>query len=192
MKKERLMFLLTITATFLQTSLFGNIHSATLRWTPGQCSASCARALTDQWNRLEGVASVQMDQNAGQAILTWRPNAIFSYPRLHAATAMVGIYLKEIRLTVSGTITHNAQIISLVSLGDGTTFQLLGPLAPSSSGQTIVASPASHPIPPYLHEQLLAAESNQQVVTIEGPLFEAYRAPPLYLIAGSVSVENPK
>jgi len=192
MKKMKIYVLVLFTALFSQFSLFANIQTVTLRWTAGQCSSSCIRGLTDQYNKLAGVSSVQMDQNAGQAILTWRPNVIFSYPQLQAATAMIGIFLQEIRMRVTGTITHDDQNFALISIGDGTTFQLLGPLTPSSSGMTIIANPATHPLPPYLQEQLLTAENNQQIVTVEGPLFEAHRSPPLYLIAGSVSVENPR
>ena len=77
-----------------------------------------------------------------------------------------------IRDRVRGTIVHYYDKLFLVSLGDGSRFELLGPLIIEPNRYTIKANIANHPLPADRLDRLLEAERRNELITIEGPLFE--------------------
>lgn len=168
------------------------IEHVSVKWVSAACLESCAHGLQQQFSKIPGVAEVSVDQAAGRADLRWKPNAPFAYYPIHAAMSMIGPSIKNLRVRVKGTIKHDAKTVSLVSLGDYTTFILLSPLTPSPNEYTIMYNVETHKLLPNMREQLLQAEANKQTVTIEGPLFQPERAPPLLLITETVNVTKPK
>lgn len=170
------------------------VQQVTLRWLGMQCQASCVRGLETQLRRVRGVASVDISEPQGQAIIQWDPQVPFSYRSIEAAIAMIGIGIdpEDFGLTVRGNIIHDERNVILISIGDNTRFYLLGtpPFVPNRFIEE--NSLANRALTPQIKSQLLEAERNRQSVTISGPLFQPEASPPLYLVIQSLNIgENP-
>jgi hypothetical protein len=191
MPKTILIFFLSsfIGLLSLCSILNAEIEWITIRWTSSLCLDSCVKGLRARFSQIDGVADVYIDQAAGQAKLKWKPNKTFSYTPIHGAMAMIGLYIKDIHMKVHGTIMHDRQNVYLISSGDNTRFQLLGPVQVNTTGYSMQASATSHPLTNETKSLLLDVENKKGSVSIEGPLFQAWRAPPLYLITDQVNVQ---
>lgn len=185
----RSLLVLTLFSFF---SLHAEIEQITFTWTAAECQANCAALLNLELSKIYGVSEVQVDLNAGQANLKWKPRIAFSYYPLNAAVRMVGPHIRNIRMRVKGKIKHDISNVKLISEGDGTEFYLLNPITPVAGQYVPTHSVFNRELTPDLKKQLLDAESKKQMVTIDGPLFEAYRSPPLMLVVENVSVEDAK
>jgi hypothetical protein len=172
-------------------SCLAEVEEIIIKWTPGICLETCTQSLEQQYNKVKGVTTVSVNQTAGQANLTWQPNIPFSYMQLYYATKMIGVSIHDFRVTVRGTITHDDRSVILTSIGDGTQFHLLGPIVPSIHNQVIEDNIQNHTLSPNRRDQFINAQSNNQIVTVSGPIFEGWRSPPIYLVVEQVSVKNP-
>ncbi len=188
----RIKMILSCALVSLSASLLGEVEYVEIKWTPGLCSESCAKNLRTQFSKTAGVASSEVSASSAQAKLHWKPNVTFSFGPINAAMSMIGLSMTELRVKVRGTIIHDAKTVTLVSLGDNTRFQLLGPTQASKTGYAIAHNINSHPLPPDTRTKLLDAQTQKQVVTVEGPLFEPERSPPLYLITEKLNVIVPE
>lgn len=170
------------------------VQQVTLKWLAMQCQASCVRGLEKQLRRIRGVASVDISEPQGQAILQWDPTVPFSYRSIEAAIAMIGIGIdpEDFGVTVRGNIIHDKSNVILVSIGDNTRFYLIG-TPPFVPNQFIEENSLSNrALTPQIRSQLLEAERNHQFVTITGPLFQPEASPPLYLVVQSLNMsDNP-
>lgn len=164
------------------------VQTVTLKWTAGLCKESCVKGLTQQFQKIDGVADISIDMDQGQAELQWKPDVAFSYYPVKIAMQMIGLYINNIKVKVRGTITHDTQSVQLVSLGDNTIFQLLNPVAPQKDQYFEQYSIYSRQLSQELRDKLLDIEQNNQVVTIDGPLFEPERSPPIYLVVEHMDV----
>jgi hypothetical protein len=178
------------------TAILGaDIEKVTVQWTQARynCDAGCLRLLDNQFRRISGVSDVAIDQGAAQATLQWNPNVPFSYTAIDTAMRMVGPSIDNlgVRLKVRGTIRHDANSVTLISLGDNTNFFLLSPITPSSTQFVDTESVASRPLWPQVRTELLDAEAQNLIVTIDGPLFQPERAPPFYIIVEQKKVSKP-
>lgn len=174
----------------LSARLCAQVETVTIKWTPGLCLESCVNQLQSQFMRIPGVDQANIDQGTAQAVLLWRPDAPFSFTAVKNAMAMIGLKIHDIRLKVTGTITHDQLNIILVSEGDGSHFTLLGPVTPRPSQQVVQYNVETHSLSPDRKEQLLQSEIDQNTVTIEGPLFMPFRSPPYLLILEKMKVNR--
>ncbi len=181
-----------ILLSFLACNFFvsAEVEQVTVKWTPGLCITNCPQSLEKEFKKIKGVATISINQGSGQADLTWKPNEPFTYQLVSTAMRMIGLTIHDFRVRVKGTIRHDDHNVILVSIGDNTRFVLLGPITPSLHNQVIEHNVQNHPLAAGKRDQLLNAEMNNQIVTIEGPIFEGWKAPPLYLIAEQVQVQQ--
>lgn len=168
-----------VSALCFVTPLTSEIQTVTVKWTPSLCRlASCIKGLEQQFGRVKGVDNVQINQEAGQAVLVWKKNVEFSYKAVNMALQMIGLYSRDIRLRVRGHITHDDKTITLISEGDGTRFVLYGPIQAKPLQQNVQFNVLAHPISDELKTRLLATQDAKQIVMIEGPLLLPERSPP--------------
>lgn len=167
--------------------LFSEVQKLTIKWSAPQCNTKCADTIVAAFSKIPEVASIDMNQPAGQMDVHWKPNQKISFIPVNAAMSRVGLTMDDIRIRVRGTISHDDRGVVLLSIGDNTPFQLLGPIVPERHRYTIQYSPYTHPLSPEMKEQLLKGEQENKVATVSGPLFMPERSPPLPLM---IIVEN--
>ncbi len=167
---------------FINT-LSASIESISLTWLASVCRLECARNLDKQFHAIPAVNNVQINQDAGKAIMTLKPNAPFTFAPFNAAMEMVGLSIHDIRIIVKGSISRQGDEYLLISSGDNTPFVLVNPVVPQP-GYVVQynALAANRKLTPALLDQLEKARDARQVVTIEGPLFMPERSPPLMLV----------
>ena len=179
---------------FLFSSLImplgAEIEKVTITWTSALCADQCVKELIHYFSLVPGVAGVQIDQPGGRAIVRWKPNIPFTYQSMDTVTRLVGLYQNEIRVRVKGQISHNLQQMKITSVGDGTSFNLLGPVTPSKTQYVEENNAENRKLSPEMTNKLLDAENNSQLVTIEGPLFLPERSPPMQIIIETVQIEK--
>lgn len=167
-------FILAV-GTVIPWMLQGEVVQVIVKWNAAICLNACTPGLEKNLTAIKAVRDLQINSRAGMAIMGWSPTIQFSYEPFNLATRMVGIRVSDIRVKVRGTIAHDAENFYLVSLGDSSRFRLIGPILPNPDQYTIRQNPETHPLAPSLVTQLLNAEKNQELVTVEGPLFEPNR-----------------
>jgi hypothetical protein len=172
--------------------LKAEISDITITWRAAQCIGRCQKLLSEQFGKIYGVSKVDVNLAAGQANLKWKPNVAFSFYQINTAMRLVGPAISNIRLKVKGKIQADRGQVKLISEGDGTTFYLLNPITPSGTKYVITGSIYNRQLSPDVRKQLLDAAAKKQLVIVEGPLFEPYRSPPLYLVIEHLSFEDPK
>lgn len=174
----------------LTLPLQAEIQKVTIKWTSALCAGPCVKELYHYFSLVPGVADVQIDQPGGQAIVRWKPNVPFTYQSMDTVTRLVGLYQNEIRVRVQGQVSHNLNNFRITSLGDGTTFNLLAPVTPSRTQYVEENNEETRQLSQEMKNQLLEAQQNNQMVTIEGPLFLPERSPPMQIIIESFKVEE--
>lgn len=176
----------------LSTFAEAEIQRVTVRWTALSCDRFCAANLETQFRKIPGVANVVINQGAGQADLTYYPNAPFSFDPLNYALAAIGLPAMDVRVRARGMIQHSAQVVYLISQGDNTTFTLLNPVIPDMTGQAAEFNILARYLRPPLLQKLLQAQAQQQIATIEGPLFMPERGFVSALVVEQLSLAPPK
>lgn len=176
---------------FSSAHLSADIDHVTIKWTTGLCTSSCVTTLKDQFSKVPGVAKIEITQGQGQMSLQWKPNVPFNFIPINGAMSLVGLSIQDLRIKARGNISHDNQRVFLTSTGDNTRFQLLGPVQPSEHHYVIEFSPFTHPLSADMRKDLLDAEAAHQIVTIEGPILEPERSPPLYLIVERITQDKP-
>ncbi|MBA3957486.1 MAG: hypothetical protein H0X51_03705 [Parachlamydiaceae bacterium] len=189
LKKFTVSLLLSLCCQFV---LQAEVQKVTIKWTAMACKELCVQGLAKQFYLIKGVSNVQIDQGAGQAILTWKPDQIFTFAPINTAMSMIGLAINNIQIKVRGTVRHDDRTVTLVSIGDGTLFQLIGPVMPSPSQYVIQYNTGSRTLPPHLREELLEGEAGSQVAMIEGPLLMPERSPPLQLVIERLQFSKPQ
>jgi hypothetical protein len=183
---QKLRFLLGILFIVLLNPLQAEIQSLIVRWNPTYCSTACAMNLQMQFSRVFSASKVEFNAQAGEAVLYWKPYAVFTYQQIAAAMNMVGYRAYDIRLRVRGTISHDRTNFYLTSIGDNTVFTLMSPANSVSNQMSTPYYNQSSPYASYynipnqqavqdLRNQLLLGEQSGQLVVIEGPLYEPWR-----------------
>lgn len=173
----------------MQLPLFSEVQKLTIKWSAPQCDTKCADTIVAAFSKVPEVASIEMNQPAGQMDVHWKPNQKISFIPINAAMSRVGLAMDDIRIRVRGTLSHDERGVVLHSLGDETPFQLLGPVVPERHKYAIQYSPYTHPLSPEMREELLKGEQENKVAIVSGPLFMPERSPPLTLM---IIVENIK
>jgi hypothetical protein len=171
------------------------IQTVTLRWVAANCNPHCNQLLAQQFHRIPGVASINMNSTAGQMDVRWRPNFPLNFQQINVAFSNVGPSIQDFRVRVRGTVEMNGTQIFLRSIGDNTLFQLLGlPQAqPNQFVQVNSYNPMNFPLNPGMRQQLLQAGSEHRVTVIEGPILAPERSPPWMLIIQNLQfVQTPQ
>lgn len=186
----KIYFFIFLFLTSYLAPLSAEIQKVNLTWTAILCRGLCGRELEKQFSRVKGVASITINQQAGSAELRWKPNEKFSFQPIHIAMALVGLGLRDIRLTARGTIRTDGKTFTLVSIGDNTVFTLLNPIIPNPHSYVPQTSTANRKLTPEMQQKLFDAQRTHKIAIIEGPLFEPYRSPPLMLVIDQISFEE--
>lgn len=152
-------------------SLFAEIEMVQIHWNALKCQSTCVAQIEQNLKTIPAVSNIQIDGPSGLATMNWKPNEPFSYDPFRYAAAAVGITIREMRVKVLGKITHEANNLYLVSIRDGTRFQLIGPIYTEPGRYAPKYNMDSHPLSPTVREELLAAERKDEDVQIEGPLY---------------------
>ncbi len=171
---KKVLFFLGLALTF-SSFLQAEIVNIVIKWNAFSCANICVSSLQNNLRSINGITDLVINPMAGVAEIEWNPRIPFNFYSFSIASRTIGIRINDVRLRVKGTIFHVGNNIFLNSLGDGSQFLLLGPIQPQASTYIIQQNVASHPISAELREKLLDAERRQEIVTVEGPLFEPYR-----------------
>jgi hypothetical protein len=166
----------------------GEIEKVVLKWKPGFCTETCLIQLKRRLEAIPDVVEMKFQPSQNQATLRWEPNRKFSYRMIDTTMRSVGVSIQELFITIRGTISHKRNVVSIQSLGDGTEFILLSPITIYKGDAAVEKSIESHMLKPNTSQALITAENAEKIVTIEGPLFEGHRAPPLFLIAERIAI----
>jgi len=164
------------------------IEKIVLKWKPGFCSESCLVDLERKLNSIPDIAELKFQGAQSQATIRWKPNRSFSYGAIDRAMRYVGVNLREIFITVRGTIDHTTKEVTVESLGDNTKIILLSPITITSGEAAVEKNIQSHRLKRETRSQLVNAEDDEKIVKIEGPLFEPERSSPLSMIVERVTI----
>jgi len=129
-----------------------------------------------------------MEGASSQATLRWRPNKPFSFQKIDYAMRYVGVRLMQVFVTLRGTIQHAEKNAAIVSIGDNTPFLLLSPTDIVSGEAAALQNIQSYKLKPEVREQLMIAEHQFKIVSLEGLLLLPERGPPLYLIVQKINI----
>lgn len=177
---QKFFFLLPL---IILTSLaHAEVEKVIITWNNRTCKEACAHSLEENLRKIEWVTDVITNPEAGRTDLLWKPNAPFSYPAIYAAMSMVGLAFIDIHVTISGTLTHTSDSVTLTSNGDNTRFILLNPQRFSTTQYIPQKSLATRYLSPELRNQLIDGENANRTAIISGQIFEPQRSPPLYLV----------
>lgn len=157
----------------------------TLSWKPAKCAPTCYSVLERRLSDIPAVAEVKFNYAKQMAQLRWKPNEPYDDRVVRTPVAWSGLEIKDISIKVRGTITHDDNNVYLESLGDGTLFPLVSPPTPESLRYVVKNNPSSYQLHESLENELLDAEDNFEIVTIEGTLITPFR-PPVHLIVENI------
>lgn len=186
------MWLVLIALLVLSTPLQGEILRVDVQWRGLSCNLTCAQKLERRFLKIPGVSSVTLNAINQSAVLSWAPNQPFTFQAINLAMRSVGPTLDQLRVTVRGKILMQNNQFSIVSIGDNTSFLLLGPYAPPAGTVRQFLRKAYYPLSAQLQTILKEAARTGRVVIIEGQIFQGHRAPPLMLIIATVQFEQPR
>lgn len=172
--------------------LGAEIQKVVITWKSAFCQQSCADGLAREFRKVNGVAEIDMNAAAGRMELRWKPNAGFQFQPINNAMAMIGVSIKDIRVTVRGTLTHDNRRVTLVSLGDNTRFDIINPVIPSPNQQADEFNASTRGLTDANLTKLLDAEKEHMIATIDGPLFQPERSPPILLVLESLKLDKPE
>lgn len=191
MKTKAWMSSLFASLAFGNFNLFlnGEVQQINVTWNAFKCQSSCVSQIKSNLEGIAGVEKLEINSQAGSGVIIWKPNVPLSYEPFRYAAAAVGITIDSMRVRVKGTILRNGNNFFLISDGDGTTLQLIGPVASQPGRYIPLYNLASHPLSDAAIEALTRAEQNRSSVLISGPLFlPSYY--PLTLIAEQIKLSK--
>jgi len=176
-------YLIFITLGLTSSPLDGEVQSVVARWTPGRCKESCQERLQEAFAKSDEVESFSVNDANGAATFKWNPDAKFSYRVLKRPMQRVGIGIDSVAVVVRGKIKKVGNHMVLSSDGDGTQFRLV-------SYDDRKPNPRYLSLDPNLEAQLTSSSDKNQIYVVDGPLYQAHRSPPLYLIVNRVQIEK--
>ena len=170
--------------------LRAEVQQIILHWNAAVCYDICIPRLEGNLKSIPSVSNVQINARSGTAAMGWDPNIPFSYEPFRIAAWAAGIYVSDMRIKVKGNVSHAGDIFYLISLGDGASFQIIGPLHADPNIYVPRYNLASRPLSVETKEQLLEAERQGLPVTIAGPLYLPAQYPRI-IIAEQIKVQAP-
>lgn len=170
----------------------GEIQKVQVFWDAPTCTGPCSYTLPQQFQKIPGVAGVQIDPAAGVAEFRWKPDAPFFWQNVKLAFQFAGPGLRYTRVKVRGVLSYVNSFFVITSLGDNTPFILLGPVAPSYGQYVTQHNIVSHPLTPEMQINLTQGMNQSRVAIIEGRLYDPWRQPQLYLIVEKLEFVMPE
>lgn len=169
-------FFIALLLLCCKEQLPGEIQKVTVAWTPALCQTSCVPLLTARLSKVFGVETVTVQQFSGVAILNWKKGVKFNYESINVAMRMVGLSVWAIRVRVHGKLQKQPNHDYLVSLGDGTVFELVNPVIPSLTAQTIQYNLQGRTLTPEMQRKLSdGVQQGGKTMIIEGAIFMPWR-----------------
>jgi hypothetical protein len=173
--------------------LKADVEHVVVKWSPQLCKSTCTKQLHDLFSKLPGVANLTIDEGNGVMELNWKEKAPFSYTNLDWTMRKIGLYMTYVRVKATGNIVKVNKTYYLDSEHDRTRFNLLGMAIPQSGVLAVQTNSIfNRPLSQDNIELLEEAMKNKLLVTIDGPLFEPWRSPPLWLVMEQAVVAQPK
>ena len=172
------------------SSLSADVQQVTIRWDANICTPSCIKDLQKRLGEVRGIEKLAV--TATSASFSWKSGAPFSFRAVDAGMRYVGVRMRDIFVTVDGTLSHDDEKVYLRSINDGTSFTLLSPLQFAPNQAAAQKNIESHTLTPELRKRLIEAEEAEMVATIQGPLFQPYASPPLNLIIAEMKLTEKK
>lgn len=174
------------------SNLQAEIEWVKVKWTALLCQQSCVEGLQKQFGQVNGVSQIAINQAGGEAVLTWKKNAPYSYQPINTAMRMIGLTIQDLRIKVRGRVYIQGNNYMLISAGDNTQFTLLGPINQMNLSQySIEFSAQNRQISGEFKNKLLEAKEKNLLVTIEGELFEPQRQPLIQLVIEQLKLGEP-
>ena len=173
--------------------LFADIEQVVVKWSPQLCQGSCIKQLGERFGKMRGVEKVSIDQPNGVMQLKWKEKAPFSYTDLDWNMRWIGLYMTYVRVKATGTIIKKGKIYSLQSKNDNTMFELIGSANAIDPNLAVATNSVyNRPLNPSVMQQLDAAIDKKQLISIDGPLFEPWRGPPIRIVVDQIHIQEPK
>lgn len=172
------------------SSLFSEIETVWLKWTPLLCTQACVTQLDRELRKVPGIAEISLNQGGGEATLKWRPNLPFSFSDVNVPMRLVGLSVRDIHIKVRGTLSHDAHSVTLTSIGDGTRFQLLNPVISTPGQQASVFNLAARQLTPELRQKLIDGEAQKAIASIQGQIFMPGRSSALQIVVDNLKLET--
>jgi len=173
------------------SSVQAEVVDVLITWSPGLCQQTCGQGLQRYLSEIPGVAQVDINLTSGSAKMRWKPNQPFNFSYIDHATRVVGLpRILNSRIKVRGTIQRSGDTFNLISLGDNTSFLLLGTTQPTPGRYEIQTSLYNRPLSEAIKNRLLESQRQHQVVTIDGQLFEPVRQINPVIIVENITVEK--
>ena len=175
----------------LLLSFFLEIVTVTATWNPGICNDKCGEMLGKALNKNGAIQKI--DLTSGKVVMYWKPNAPFNYQTLkrNFQSVGVGLNLTPYELKVRGTVFKQGGDVVLVSIGDNTRFNLIGP-APVSSNQYVSRGTiVNRKLQGELLDQVELAMKNRAIVEVTGGLYLP-ETPPMRLAVNKLTIVNPE
>ncbi len=174
-------FNLSLVTFLFFNPLLSEIQKVEIKWQNANCSLACAQNIGQQLRAVAGVAEAQINLAGGQANLRLIPNYPFSLRLINVALGRMNVTADSIRVKVRGILQFTGNSYYLISIGDNTIFNLLGPID-HQAGQTTNYNKLTTPLNPYLQSHLLDGIKNNRVTLVEGHIINPHGLPPLSLI----------
>lgn len=150
----------------------------TAAWDPIECEKSCLFNLQKEFSSTHKVADLDIRKDSGIVTFRWLPTVPFDFTVIKRAFQLVGLGLQTVDIELRGVVKwKDDNNVTLLSIGDGTVFQLIGPLLFKQNSYVNPGNKASYPIEGELKANLQKASREQKVVVIKGTLFMPRLAP---------------
>lgn len=174
--------LFSILLFFVPLQIAAEIELVVIRWGNVLCQDSCIRTVTNQIRRLNGAAELIVSQPDAQVSIRWKPFTPFTVDSIRSVMSASGLRFEDIRVHVRGTIVRSGRAFVLRSIGDNTSFILIGPAQASMTITVANNNLDAHILSPELQQQFADAERDSVVTVVDGPLFTRMRQAGIYLI----------
>lgn len=175
---------------FIFSPLSGEIKEISLFWNPVICNQKCGNILGQKLQQMPGVEEMNLNAGAGTATLKWKEKLPFSYHSLKFTLQSVGVGQSNVRVKARGTVTIQGNKVSFFSKDDNTRFVLISPLAPQPGQYTPRPNAALMTLNEGVKNQLIEPAKQGKIMVVEGPLYQPWNSPPLWLMLEKVQIEK--
>jgi hypothetical protein len=165
--------------------IYSEVKSVQVFWNHGACQDRCGKLLEEKLRENKQIDSAVVSITSNMADIQWNKNAIFSYQVIKRIFQKVGVGIDNVRIIVRGKITYTQDRLVLISDGDNTTFDIVSYEKERPNAKYLS-------IDSKLKQTYIDYSKEHKTLIIEGALYHAWRAPPLYLLLEKVTLEDEK
>ncbi len=144
-----------------------------MTWNKASCAGSCLALLQRTLDRYPPVGAYKLDGEKGIAYIRWKPESNFdliSIKRIYQSVGF-GFGIGDVMVKVRGVVIKKGKDFLLKSLGDNSTFRLLGPPHPGTTNFNSTGSWQSYPLTADQRSQLQLGYQDHLVVEVSGGIF---------------------